>query len=168
MSKQRPINYTAKSAAKRRADHAQENAEDYVELIGEFQQTMGAAHVTDLASRLGVSHVTVHKTIKRLKAEGFVNAEPYRAITLTEKGEKLAQESRERHLLTLRFLRLLGVSENEAHNDAEGIEHHVGEELLERMQFFCDELENKGVITTERLSETAVKATSEENCSDAG
>lgn len=151
MASSRPIDYNAGSAAKRRADHASENAEDYVELISEMQETIGAAHVTDIANRLGVSHVTVHKTIKRLKARGLVHAEPYRAIALTEDGRRMARESRERHEVTLRFLRALGISEAAALNDAEGIEHHVGPELLGRMQQFCDCLERNGCVRKEDL-----------------
>jgi DtxR family manganese transport transcriptional regulator len=67
---------SAGSAAKRRADHAMENAEDYVELIEEMQHKIGAAHVTDIAAQLGVSHVTVHKTIKRLRCWGWSTRSP--------------------------------------------------------------------------------------------
>ena len=146
-----PIKYTAKSAAKRRADHAMESAQDYVELIEEMQSQVGAAHITDIARRLGVSHVTVHKTIKRLKSMGLVHAEPYRAITLTVEGRELAAFSRRRHEITLRFLHALGVSENEALNDAEGIEHHVGEELLEQMSLFCERMDSTGRVTRKEL-----------------
>ncbi len=147
------IKYNARSAAKRRADHATENAQDYVELIEEMQREVGAAHVTDIARRLGVSHVTVHKTIKRLKTLGLVNAPPYRAVSLTEEGRDMARESRLRHEVTLRFLRILGVSESAALNDAEGIEHHVGRELLERMSFFCDLMEQNGRVTARELKD---------------
>lgn len=149
-----PIDYTAGAAAKRRADHANENAEDYVELIEEIQGRIGAAHVTDIASHLGVSHVTVHKTIKRLKSLGLVHAEPYRAVALTDAGRAMARESRERHEITLEFLRSLGVSESSARDDAEGIEHHVGPELLERMQFFCRRLQQAGEVTAKELQQT--------------
>lgn len=124
-----------------------ENAEDYVELIEEMQHKIGAAHVTDIAAQLGVSHVTVHKTIKRLKVLGLVHSEPYRAISLTDEGRALARESRERHEVTLRFLRELGLGSEEARNDAEGIEHHVGAELLARMRFFCERMELHGQVT---------------------
>ena len=87
-----------------------------MELIDEMQGEVGAAHITDLARRLGVTHVTVHKTIKRLKTLGLVRSEPHRAVALTDEGLAMAQQSRARHELTLRFLRGLGVSEGEALN----------------------------------------------------
>ncbi|MBI1292443.1 winged helix DNA-binding protein [bacterium] len=154
MSQERPPSVSLSSvgaAAKRRADHAMENAEDYVEIIEEMQERVGAAHVTDIAGALGVSHVTVHKTLKRLKAMGLIHSEPYRAISLTAEGRKLAIESRERHEVTLRFLLALGLPEEEAVNDAEGIEHHVGAELLARMKFFCDRLASEGTVSQSEL-----------------
>ena len=93
----------ATSTRKQRHDHAMENAEDYVELIDDLQQEIGAAHKSDIATRLGVSHVTVHKTINRLKSLGLVNAEAHRAVSITESGKKLADDARERHVLVLRF-----------------------------------------------------------------
>ncbi|MCC6546539.1 winged helix DNA-binding protein [Candidatus Sumerlaeota bacterium] len=150
------IKYEAGTAARRRADHASENAEDYVELIDEMQAEVGAAHITDLARRLGVSHVTVHKTIKRLKTLGLVKSEPHRAVALTEEGLAMAQQSRARHEVTLRFLRALGVNEDAAADAAEGIEHHVNEELLERMRAFSAAMEKNGVVTREDLSGKSV------------
>lgn len=135
----------AQALSRTRSDHAQENAEDYVELIGDLQEEFGAAHKSDIAARLGVSHVTVHKTIKRLKSLGLVNAENYRAVSLTAEGSRLAEESRARHQLVLRFLAHLGVDSESAEIDAEGIEHHLGEETLRCIEHFCDTMEKKGV-----------------------
>ncbi len=146
MGDQVQIKYHPVTAAKRRADHASENAEDYVELIEDMEGAVGSAHITEIAKRLGVSHVTVHKTVKRLKTLGLVHSEPHRAISLTDQGRAMARQSRARHEVTLRFLRALGVSEAAALNDAEGIEHHVGVELLEKMSRFCDLMETKGRV----------------------
>jgi len=146
------VQYPADAAAKRRADHASENAEDYVELIVEIEHRQGAAHVVDVAASLGVSHVTVHKTLKRLQAIGLVVIAPYRAIRLTEEGRVLARQSRQRHEVTLRFLKALGVEEPAATNDAEGIEHHVSPALLEQMKRFCDSMESKGAVSKADLN----------------
>jgi DtxR family manganese transport transcriptional regulator len=122
-------------AARQRRDHASENAEDYVELISHLTREIGAAHKSDIAERLGVSHVTVHKTINRLKSLGLVTAERYRAVALTDKGQRLADEARERHETVLSFLRdVLKVPKAAAEMDAEGIEHHVGAETLSAMR----------------------------------
>ena len=113
-----------------REEHAQEIALDYVELIAELIATTGAARVTDLARRLGVTHVTVNRTLQRLQRSGLVKALPYQSILLTEAGRQLSEESRQRHEIVVAFLKSLGVPEAVAHSDAEGMEHHVSKETL--------------------------------------
>jgi DtxR family manganese transport transcriptional regulator len=120
----------ARALRQTRRKHSLETAEDYVEAIAELTDTVGEARAVDLAKRLGVSHVTVIRTIARLKRDGYTASQPYRAIFLTEKGARLAQESRERHELVVQFLRSLGIPETTVQEDAEGIEHHVSAETL--------------------------------------
>ena len=84
----------------------------------------------DLAKRLGVTHVTVIRTIARLQKAGFVTSRPYRAIFLTERGRDLAAASKTRHETVLAFLRSLGIPEQVAEMDAEGIEHQVSPDTL--------------------------------------
>lgn len=113
-------------------------AEDYVEAIAELIATAGEARVTDLARRLGVTHVTVNRTISRLQQAGFVQAQPYRAIFLTDSGKKLAEKAKLRHEIVVKFLREVGVPEAAAERDSEGIEHHVGPETLAALQKFLE------------------------------
>ncbi len=113
-----------------RAENAQETAQDYVEMIAELIAATGEARVTDLARRMGVTHVTVNRTIQRLRRAGLVTAEPYQAIFLTEAGRQLSEESRRRHQVVSEFLESLGVPKAVAQADAEGMEHHVSKETL--------------------------------------
>jgi len=113
-----------------RRDRAAETAQDYVEAIADLAASQGEARVVDLARRLGVTHVTVNRTLARLQKAGYVSTKPYAAIFLTPSGSRLAEESRQRHQTVVSFLRALGVSEKIAEMDAEGIEHHVSPETL--------------------------------------
>lgn len=113
-----------------------ETAEDYVEAIADLGAIHGEARAVDLARRLGVSHVTVIRTVARLQREGYLSTKPYRAIFLTEKGSKLAESSRQRHEIVEEFLGALGVPEGIAQTDAEGIEHHVSPETLAAFKRF--------------------------------
>jgi DtxR family transcriptional regulator, manganese transport regulator len=119
-----------------RADHSAELAEDYVEMIADLIDDRGEARCTDVAMRLGVANATVVKTLKRLQTIGLVTQEPYRAIFLTTDGWRMADDARRRHALVEKFLLALGVSQETARIDSEGIEHHVSVETLRAMAKF--------------------------------
>jgi len=126
----RPAVPLAETFRRSRRDRAAETAQDYVEAIADLSASLGEARVVDLARRLGVTHVTVNRTLGRLRRGGYVNTKPYRAIFLTAAGHKLATECKQRHETVAAFLRSLGISETVAEMDAEGIEHHVSPETL--------------------------------------
>ena len=124
----------AGSAAKfdriRRA-HQSEVAEDYVEMISDLIAENGEARAVDLAARFGVTSPTVNAIIRRLQREELVETKPYRSIFLTEAGQALANASKARHQIVRDFLVSIGVPEDIAEEDAEGVEHHVSEATLQ-------------------------------------
>ncbi len=113
-----------------RAARQTEVMEDYVELIADLIDSTGEARSVDIAARLGVTTPTVARRIGRLKEAEWIEARPYRAIFLTEEGRKIAEASRRRHQIVVEFLTSIGVGEEVARADAEGIEHHVSDETL--------------------------------------
>lgn len=117
-----------------RQAHLMESTEDYVELIDDLIASQGEARLVEVAERLGISQPSASKTIARLQREGFVTSEPYRSIFLTDKGKSLADASRARHDLVYRFLLSIGVSEETAKIDSEGVEHHVSQETLDAFE----------------------------------
>ena len=117
-----------------RLDHATELAEDYVEAIDDLISQSGVCRAMDLVKHFQVTHATVNNAVGRLVRDGFATSQPYQPIELTAKGKRLAKKARYRHETVELFLRKLGVSEEEARIDSEGIEHHVGKETLEAMQ----------------------------------
>ncbi|HFM4742424.1 TPA: manganese-binding transcriptional regulator MntR [Escherichia coli] len=119
-----------------REAHRRELIDDYVELISDLIREVGEARQVDMAARLGVSQPTVAKMLKRLATMGLIEMIPWRVVFLTAEGEKLAQESRERHQIVENFLLVLGVSPEIARRDAEGMEHHVSEETLDAFRLF--------------------------------
>jgi len=127
---------TALFQRRTRQQHAQERAQDYVEAIADLIASRGEARATDLAKSLGITHVTVIRTVQRLQRDGFVTTQPYRSIFLTETGRKLAVKAKLRHETVIAFLEALGVSNSIARADAEGIEHHVSEETLAAFKSF--------------------------------
>lgn len=93
-----------------REAHRRELIDDYVELISDLIREVGEARQVDMAARLGVSQPTVAKMLKRLASVGLIEQIPWRGVFLTAEGERLAQESRERHQIVESFLLVLGVS----------------------------------------------------------
>ena len=121
-----------------RHDHRNETAEDYVEAVAELIAENEVCRVTNLARHFAVSHVTVSKTVSRLKTAGLLTSQPYGPIELTRKGRRLAAKSKQRHQIVLDFLLALGISQRIAEMDAEGIEHHVSNETLRQFRNFTE------------------------------
>jgi DtxR family manganese transport transcriptional regulator len=119
-----------------RAQHATETAEDYVEAIHELTNAKGECRVQELARHFNVSHVTVSRTVGRLQKDGLLETAPYKPISLTANGRKLAQRVIKRHKIVLEFLLALGVDKKTARIDSEGIEHHVSDVTLAAMKRF--------------------------------
>ena len=117
-----------------RSHHESELAEDYVEIIAELISLRGQARVSDIARCLGVSHVTVVRTLERLKKKGFLCSDPHAPISLSNEGLELAKFCKERHLFLLEYLTALGVPENVAAIDVEGMEHHISQTTIEAFQ----------------------------------
>jgi DtxR family manganese transport transcriptional regulator len=120
----------AKPFIETRNHHESELAEDYVEIISDLILLKGEARVLDIAEYLGVSHVTVIRTIERLRKKGFLQTSSHQPVVLTTEGEKLAKFCKERHQFLLNYLITLGVPENIAAIDVEGMEHHVSETTM--------------------------------------
>ncbi|CUH65721.1 Manganese transport regulator [Thalassovita gelatinovora] len=110
--------------------------EDYVEMIGDLLAELGEARVADIAERMGVAQPTATKAIARLKREGLATARPYRGVFLTEEGSALADRVRARHRMVVELLIAVGVPEDVAEMDAEGIEHHVSKRTLAAFEGF--------------------------------
>ena len=122
------------SFTKVRKAHKSENTEDYLELISDLLNKNGEARIVDVAKELNVAQATANKTIKSLTSQGYLKKEPYRSIFLTMKGYKVATKSKKRHNTVYKFLLNLGLDPKTAAGDAEGIEHHVSEKTLKKME----------------------------------
>jgi Mn-dependent DtxR family transcriptional regulator len=102
-----------------------QRSEDYLEAIFHLIQDKGYASTVDISETLHVKPPTVTDMIKKLATGGYLVHEPYRGMNLTDKGEKIAKSVITRHRIVMEFLLMLGVDEEVAYHDAEGIEHHT-------------------------------------------
>lgn len=110
--------------------------EDYLEVIYELMQQKGYATTVDISDYLNVSSPSVTKMLQRLSESGHVNYERYRGISLTNAGDTIAKNIHQRHGVLSEFLRMIGVDEEIANADAEGIEHHLHPETLQKLEEF--------------------------------
>jgi Mn-dependent DtxR family transcriptional regulator len=110
------------------------SAEDYLERIHELIESKGYARVSDIADLLGLTRPTVSIMVQRLSRDGYLVYEKYRGLTLTSRGAEVARRIRTRHVLLTEFLGMLGLDRGVVSRDVEGIEHHVSQETLEKLE----------------------------------
>lgn len=112
--------------------------EDYLEVIYELVEQKGYATTVDISNILNVSSSSVTKMMQKLDETGYLKYEKYRGIRLTEEGIHIAQNIRSRHGLLAEFFRIIGVDEESANSDAEGIEHHLHPETIRKLEEFIN------------------------------
>lgn len=110
--------------------------EDYLEVIYELIKKKGYATQTDISESLNVSLPSVTKMLQRLDESKYLKYEKYRGINLTEEGIEVAENIHEKHGLLSEFFKMIGVDENVANIDAEGIEHHLHAQTLKKLREF--------------------------------
>lgn len=116
-----------------RGQHREERREDYVETVYRMEQKGKVPRVVDLQKVFAVSHVTVIRAVEKLESENLLVRDD-EGIKLTSAGRSLGKKCYERHRLVESFLLSLGISEDTASRDAEGIEHHLSPESLAAMR----------------------------------
>src|SRR5207302_457050 len=107
--------------------------EDYAKAIYALERRDAEAVSTNaLAERLGVTPASASGMVKRLGELGLVEHQPYRGVSLTEDGRRVALEVMRHHrLLELYLVETLGVPWDRVHQEAEVLEHVLSEELEE-------------------------------------
>jgi DtxR family Mn-dependent transcriptional regulator len=108
-----------------------EAIEDYAKAIYALsQQRQGPVLNGEVAARLGVTPATATAMLKRLAELGFVDYLPYKGVTLTGAGERVALEVIRHHRLIEAYLaEALGMPEDRVHEEAEVLEHYISEDL---------------------------------------
>ncbi len=127
-------------------DHRTDRMEDYLEVIYELVQQKGYATTVDISSYLNVSSPSVTKMMQKLDETGYLKYEKYRGIRLTNEGIRIARNIRNRHGLLAEFFKIIGVDEETANNDAEGIEHHLHPETMKKLEEFINELKKNTIL----------------------
>ena len=99
--------------------------EDYLEAIYSLDEEKGYVSAADVSERLAVKPPTVSNMVRNLADKGYLEHERYRGMRLTPSGEKIAKSVIKRHRVISKLISMLGVDDQTAYVDTEGIEHHV-------------------------------------------
>jgi DtxR family Mn-dependent transcriptional regulator len=111
-----------------------ESIQHYLREIYKLGQTESRVSVTALARAQEVSPASASAMVKKLAALGLAEHAPYRGISLTPAGERVALEVIRHHrLLELYLAKTLGVDVEDVHDEADRLEHAISEELEARI-----------------------------------
>ena len=110
-------------------------AEEYLEAIYRLEDKVGYARTMDLSRELGVVPGSVTNTIEGLERKGLVIHEPYKGVTLTDDGRKIASGILRRHRLAERLLTdILHLDWSEVHDPACELEHALSPQILKALE----------------------------------
>jgi DtxR family Mn-dependent transcriptional regulator len=111
-----------------------EAIQDYLRAVYLLGERGDRVAVTALAKRLHVSPASASGMVKKLAALELAEHAPYRGVTLTAAGERVALEVIRHHrLLELYLAETLGLHVDAVHDEADKLEHVLSEELEERI-----------------------------------
>lgn len=122
--------------------HLSASLEDYIEAIYNIIAEKQEARGKEIAALLSVSGASVTEALRSLAKKGLVNYAPYEAITLTDKGRKIAEDVVRRHNgLKQFFVEVLGIDHELAEQGACKVEHAAPRAIIDQMINFIKFLE---------------------------
>lgn len=119
----------------------QKSAEDYLESILVLQERRGMVRSIDIVNELGYSKPSVSVAMKKLRESGYITMAADGAITLNESGLEIARRVYSRHRAVTKLFTLLGVSDEQAAEDACKVEHDLSDETFACICAFIEKQE---------------------------
>lgn len=119
-----------------------EAVENYLETILILSKEQPDVHAIDICSYLGYSRPTVSIVLKKMRENGLVLVDDDNHITLTEKGKEVAEHIYDRHNVLSELFIMLGVSRDNATEDACKIEHDLSDETYSVLKSLYFEIKN--------------------------
>lgn len=108
--------------------------QDYLKAIYKLGRSGLPVATNAIAAHLRVAPASVTKMLRRMSAQGLVMHTPYHGVRLTAAGQRLALEVIRHHRLLELYLTVkLGLPIEQAHAEAERLEHALSEDLEERI-----------------------------------
>jgi DtxR family Mn-dependent transcriptional regulator len=108
--------------------------EDYLLTIRRLVASDRVARSKEIADALGVTASSVTSALRQLQSSGHIHYDRYSYITLTDRGDEVADLLHRRHALIRDFLSdVLGMAEADADANACRIEHALDPEVCVRL-----------------------------------
>lgn len=112
----------------------QESAENYLETILILQRRIGLVRSIDIVNEMKFSKPSVSNAMKQFRENGYITVDKQGFITLTPKGQTVAEKTYERHVILTKWLISIGVTEQTAIEDACRIEHDLSDESFDKIK----------------------------------
>ena len=107
-----------------------QSAEDYLEVILVLKKRIGLVRSIDIVNELHYTKPSVSIAMKKLRESGYISMAADGLITLNESGLEIAERVYGRHTTITKFFTLLGVSPEQAAEDACKIEHVISDDTF--------------------------------------
>ncbi len=112
--------------------------ENYLKAIYHFTNKHGErVSTSSIAEALQISNAAISDMAKKLSEKGLLDYQKYKGLELTNEGRQMAMKVIRRHRLWELFLiKVLDLSWDEVHDEAEILEHHTSDFLIDKIDNF--------------------------------
>lgn len=113
--------------------------EDYLEIICNHIDSNKVVRAIDISKEMQVSRASVTEALKKLASKGYINYGRYDSISLTSLGLQAARNVVSKHTLLEKFFEtVLGLSKEEASENACKIEHVITDNAFKHISAYLD------------------------------
>ena len=116
--------------------HVNESAEDYLETILILSKRLPVVRSVDIANEMGFKKPSVSIAMKNLRENGYITVSQDALISLTAKGQEIAERVYERHQVLTDCLLRLGVNPANAKADACRLEHDLSDDSFAKIKAY--------------------------------
>ena len=118
--------------------------EDYLEIIYNGANKEKYLRAVDISKKLQISRASVAEALRKLVSKGFINYDRHDSISLTEIGENIAKKIVSKHTILQRFFETtLGLTEEEASENACRIEHVITDNAFKKISEYMNKQDSK-------------------------
>jgi Mn-dependent DtxR family transcriptional regulator len=126
--------------------------EDYIEMIYRLSADTGFTRIHKLAEALNVQPSSATKMIQKLASLGYLEYEKYEVIRFKDNGVKIGAQLLKRHLIIEKFLRLIGIDDEDVLEETEKIEHTLSAKTIIYLEQFVDFMDSNPEVVNSYIN----------------